>query len=177
MEFISHEGCDPNAIEALFREAFALNEGEEEGALIGHLAREMMNTEADDLYGFVAREGATLLGAIFFSRMHFGDDVEVFILSPVAVAPSHHGEGVGQALIRHGIDELKSAGVEYLITYGDPNFYSRVGFEPITQEEFPPPYPLGQPHGWIGQSLADAPIHSLTGPSHCVPALSDPGYW
>ena len=56
-------------------------------------------------------------------------------------------------------------------------YYARVGFHPIRVEDAAPPQPLSQPEGWLGQSLTDAPLLPLVGPSRCAPALNDPAYW
>ncbi|MHA7849504.1 hypothetical protein [Roseovarius sp.] len=39
------------------------------------------------------------------------------------------------------------------------------------------PLPLGQPEGWIGQSLTGKEIMALRGPCPCVSVLSDPVIW
>lgn len=76
-----------------------------------------------------------------------------FILSPVAVSTDVQGKGVGQALIRYGLDHLKSLGVELVFTYGDPGYYSKVGFEQITEAIVKAPWPLSQPIGWLALAL------------------------
>jgi len=63
------------------------------------------------------------------------------------------------------------------LTYGDPNYYARVGFAPISATDIPPPKPLSFPHGWLGQSLSGKTLDALPGPSRCAPALNDPSFW
>ena len=122
-------------------------------------------------------EGA-LLGAIIFTRLDFANDPrKVFLLSPVAVATAHQGRGVGQRLITYGLDLLRNEGVDIAVTYGDPAYYGRVGFRAVAEEDLPAPLPLGMPQGWIAQSLTDAPLTPLKGPSHCVSAFNDPALW
>ena len=62
-------------------------------------------------------------------------------------------------------------------TYGDINFYSKVGFSLITEKEAQAPLPLQYPEGWLGQSLNDAQFTPLLGPSKCVAPLNDPNHW
>ncbi|NBD18218.1 MAG: hypothetical protein GVY04_19405 [Cyanobacteria bacterium] len=51
---------------------FSQSEGEQEGKLIGNLAKELIaTTNSRDLYGFVAVDGEQMIGAIFFSRLTF----------------------------------------------------------------------------------------------------------
>jgi putative acetyltransferase len=162
---------------ALFKRVFSDSEGPAEGQVISDFVTELIATDAADLYGFVAIESDQVIAAIFFSRMRFAEAVEAFILSPVAVDTDHQGEGVGQQLIRFGIDYLKQQGVELVLTYGDPDFYAKVGFEPISEQLIPAPLELSQPMGWLGQSLTVQGLRALKGPSHCVEALNKPALW
>jgi putative acetyltransferase len=56
--------------------------------------------------------------------------VEVAVLSPMAVAPGHQGQGIGSALVRAVIEEMAKTEVPLLFLEGDPAFYSRLGFVP-----------------------------------------------
>jgi predicted N-acetyltransferase YhbS len=138
----------------------------------------MNTTDQQDLYGFVALENGCLLGAIFFSRLTFESGVESFILSPVAVHSDHQRTGIGQGLINHGLQQLRNAGVDLVITYGDPDYYIKVGFKPLSQEVIQPPHELSQPIGWIGQSLQGSSAdYAAQGACRCVHALDDKSYW
>jgi predicted N-acetyltransferase YhbS len=85
--------------------------------------------------------------------------------------------GIGQNLIDHGLKELKRRGARIVITYGDPAFYSKVGFRPISEDVIRAPFKLSQPEGWLGQSLTDDSIEAIPGPCSCVKALDNPAYW
>lgn len=178
MDFRPHTPDDAPAIAALFTDVFAQSEGAAEGQLIGQLARDLLaQTKASDLYCFIAVDESQILGAIFFSRLEFESDIAAFILAPVAVHSDHQGQGIGQALINHGLSELRQRGVSVVLTYGDPGFYHKVGFRPISPERVRAPFALSQPEGWLGQSLSGDAIATLSGPCTCVAALSDPQYW
>ena len=178
MEFRAYKPSESAAIESLFVSVFSHSEGEQEGALVGRLARELMaGTDSRDLYGFVAVDAEQIVGAILFSRLTFQKDIDVFILAPVAVHTDHQGLGIGQALITHGLQKLKKRGVELVITYGDPAFYSKVGFHPLSQDVIEAPFELSRPEGWLGQSLTDDPIEPIPGPCSCAEALNNPAYW
>ncbi|MBT8411700.1 MAG: GNAT family N-acetyltransferase, partial [Octadecabacter sp.] len=105
------------------------------------------------------------------------DNRTVFILAPVAVATAHQGFGLGQRLIAHGLETLRKDGVDVVLTYGDVNFYSKVGFALITETEAQPPLPLQYPQGWLGQMLSDTGFTPLVGPSRCVAPLNHPDHW
>ncbi|MEZ5920218.1 MAG: N-acetyltransferase [Parvularculaceae bacterium] len=54
-------------------------------------------------------------------------------LAPVAVTPSHRRSGVGSAIIETGIDYCRSRGASLLVVLGEPDYYSRFGFEPASK--------------------------------------------
>ena len=178
MDFRAYKPSDSPAVEDLFVSVFSKSEGEQEGALIGNLVKDMMTRcDSRDLYGFVAVDGKQIVGSIFFSRLSFEKDIDLFILAPVAVHSDHQGVGIGQALITHGLRAMQKRGVRFVTTYGDPSFYSKVGFQPISQDVIAAPFELSQPEGWLGQSLTDDAIETIPGGCTCVKALDNPAYW
>jgi predicted N-acetyltransferase YhbS len=169
---------DSQAVVQLFASVFSDSEGEVEGVLIGRLARDLFEkTDERDLFNFVACDDGRIVGSIFFSRLFFENGNKAFILAPVAVHTDLQGKGVGQALINCGLRALKDRGVSFVLTYGDPRFYRKVGFRRISHETVRAPFELTQPEGWLGQSLLDVPIEALSGSFTCVEALNDPTYW
>ena len=165
-------------IKKLFTTVFSDSEGEAEGLLIGDLVLDLINTTApQDLYGFVALDGGKIIGSIFFSRLKFEKQINAFLLSPVAVHTQFHGQGIGQKLINFGISHLKEQNVELIFTYGDPNFYAKVGFQPVLEDVIKAPLALTFPEGWLGQSLVGDEIPAIAGNSTCVAALNNPKYW
>lgn len=179
MDFASGgKGREPEIID-LFTATFTASEGAEEGVMIGGLARDLMgSTPAEDLYVFTAEVDGAMVGAIIFSRLTYAQDPRaVFVLGPVAVATDHQGQGIGQRLIAHGLAALRDAGVDIAITYGDPGFYSRVGFVPMTEAFAAAPFKLSHPEGWLGQSLTGQALTPLRGPARCVEALGAPVFW
>jgi len=179
MDYSTEYKTQADAITALFTNTFTDSEGAEEGALIGALTRCLIaETPPNDLRVFTAWEDGALLGGTFFTRLTYeGDPRTVFMMAPVAVATAHQRKGVGQRLIAHGLDALREEGVDIVVTYGDPAFYGRVGFDPVSETDLPAPQPLNQPQGWIAQSLTEAPLTPLSGPARCVAAFDDPALW
>jgi putative acetyltransferase len=178
MHLLMYNPENVEEIKNLFTTVFSNSEGQSEGILIGNLAYELMTeTDPQDLYGFVAIEQEKIIGCIFFSRLTFESDIDAFILSPVAIHTDHQGKGIGQQLINYGIKRLKDAGVELVMTYGDINFYAKVGFNPIKKEIVKAPLQLTYPEGWLGQSLISNAVDPVVGQSFCVKALNKPEYW
>jgi predicted N-acetyltransferase YhbS len=141
--------------------------------------RDLLDGTGDkDLFVFTVEEDGAIIGGILFSRLIYErDERSVFVLAPVAVATDQQGKGIGQRLWSHGLAALRSAGVDIAMTYGDPNYYVKVGFMPISEVDAPAPFPLNHPEGWLGQSLTDRAMAALKGPSRCVHALNDPVFW
>ncbi|MGM0694970.1 MAG: GNAT family N-acetyltransferase [Pseudomonadota bacterium] len=173
--FEAHQAAE---VRALFTRTFSDAEGPAEGELIGGLVRKLMaDTDPGDFLGFVAMDKGRVVAGIFFSRLTFDTPVEAFLLSPVAVYPDYQGQGIGQRLIRFGLERLKERGVTRVFTYGDPAFYSRVGFTPVSEEMAPAPFRLSQPEGWLSQALDGHELTALAGVPGCVTAFDDPAYW
>lgn len=178
MKFTEYSESDRQEIEVLFTRTFSNSEGESEGKLIGHLVHQLMkDTKTDDLFGFIATDQEQIVGCIFFTKLSFDSSTKAFMLSPVAVDTDHQGKGVGQKLIRFGIERLRELGVQLIFTYGDPNYYSKVGFEHVPQEIAEAPFALAHPEGWLGQSLDGGSIALPLGQAFCVGAFNDPRYW
>jgi putative acetyltransferase len=83
---------------------------------------------------FVAELNSEIVGHILFTRSLLDAPrrlVDVLVLSPVSAATTHQGQGIGSALIRHGLDEVRRLRDEPLVFLeGAPSFYQRFRFEP-----------------------------------------------
>lgn len=118
-----------------------------------------------------------VIGSVIFSKLNFPNGENVHLLSPMAVATDYHGQGIGKGLIQFGLNMLKENGVESVVTYGDINFYSKVGFAPIKETIMQAPFALSYPDGWIAQSLLEDEIQPITGKPTCAESLNDSNYW
>jgi putative acetyltransferase len=162
----------------LFTSVFTSSEGEKEGKLIGNLASELSsNIDNEDIICFGTYENESLIGSIFFSRLRFNESILVYMLAPVAISTEHQGKGIGQTLINYGLNALKIRSVSVAITYGDPSFYSKVGFKPLSEDIIQAPMELSMPVGWLGQSLTDDPIPTIDERPTCVEEFNDVVYW
>lgn len=162
----------------LFKSVFSASEGEAEGQVIADFVANLIATTApQDLIGCIVEENEIVVGCIFFSRLTVPSGQIAFILSPVAVSTDVQSTGIGQKLIKYGLDHLKSLNVNLAFTYGDPSYYSKTGFEQISESIVKAPCPLSQPIGWLAQSLDGQVIQPMAGATQCVEALNDPGLW
>lgn len=87
---------------------------------------------------FVAVQQGRIVGNIMYTRATLvGDDgvcYPVLCFGPLSVLPEWQGNGVGSALVRHSIDAARALGHTAVLIYGDPAFYSRLGF--VSAEAF-----------------------------------------
>jgi len=105
----------------------------------------------------VARdEGDILAGAIRFWPVRIGA-ARALLLGPVAVHPTHQGEGLGGWLILESLQRAAAQGWARVLLVGDAPYYSRFGFARLSGVEMPPPTNpervLGVelvPDGWAG---------------------------
>lgn len=175
---LDHEPHLTGVVE-LFERTFTASEGSEEGRAIGTLVRDLLTkTPASALMAPLSFDGDTLVGATIYTPLTFEqDDRRVMLLLPVAVAPTHQRRGIGQDLILRGLDILRERGIDVAVTDGDPGFYGKVGFVPVSETVLPAPLPLSQPEGWLAQSLTGGAIARFRPPSRCALALDATTYW
>jgi len=95
-------------------------------------------------------EGA-VVGHIAFSPVTISDGSRDWhMLGPVSVLPVWQRQGVGTALVREGLSQLKSLGAQGCFLVGPPEYYNRFGFECVpglTVEGVPPQFCLALAFG------------------------------
>lgn len=103
---------------------------------------------ADGL-GFVAADPADgrVLATIRFWQVDIGGDVPAVLLGPLAVCPSMQGQGMGRALVGHGLQAARDAGWDLCLVSGEPNYYRPYAFEPAPPYGFEMPGPVKA--GWL----------------------------
>lgn len=85
----------------------------------------------------VAEKDNQVVGHIASSPVTFGSTEGWFGLGPVSVLPDQQGIGIGSALIKAALNQLKEAGAAGVVVLGDPEFYNRFGFKQIPGVYFP----------------------------------------
>jgi putative acetyltransferase len=80
----------------------------------------------------VAEVDGKVVGHVAFSPVTISDgSPNWFGLGPVSVSPECQRQGIGRALIREGLSQLKALGGQGCCLVGDPNYYKRFGFRNI----------------------------------------------
>lgn len=179
MQFIESYPKKIDIIVHLFTATFSDSEGKAEGKVIGELIENLITTTSPhDLFVFSAVDAEEVVGAVIFTRLKYPkDERSVFLLSPLAVATSLQGKGIGQKLVLYALENLRERGAHVVLTYGDINFYGKVGFEQISESHAQPPLRLSYPQGWLGRSLNHQLFTPVLGESRCADALNDQTYW
>ena len=129
------------------------------------------------IIGIKAHASNEILGGIFLTRLQFQEGIQAYLLAPVGVHPNHQGKKIGTQLIEHAIQYLKSQDTPFLMTYGDPKYYSRFGFQGVSEQVLPPPFPLSQPEGWMYRGIKLNRIPVITGKALCVEPFNQRNLW
>ncbi|MBW9260170.1 MAG: N-acetyltransferase [Candidatus Thiodiazotropha sp. (ex. Lucinisca nassula)] len=178
MNHVSIDSRNTKDVTELFTSVFTSSEGEEEGKLIGRLVSKLApNIDNKDIFCFGAYIQELLVGSIFLTRLRFEESHLVYMLAPVAVRTGYQAKGIGQSLIKYGLAEMKGLSVSVVVTYGDPSYYSKVGFQALSENVIQAPLELSMPEGWLGCSLTGDVIPAITERPTCVKEFNDPIYW
>lgn len=86
-----------------------------------------------------AQPGGRVVGHILFSPVQIdgppGSDPPMMVgLAPVSVLPEYQGRGIGARLIREGLQACREAGYGAAVVLGEPDYYSRFGFEQASEK-------------------------------------------
>ena len=127
----------------LYLNAFPDNEGEE----VAKLAIDFLINYPEDSISIACFVDKKIIGHITFSQMISKKSIDhkAFILAPLAVSQEFQGKGVGTKLVNEGLNYLIKNEVDAVCVYGDPNFYSRFGFQTSKGKDFIPPINYQRP--------------------------------
>lgn len=107
----------------------------------------------------VAHEEGVIAGAIRVWPVRVAGE-PVALIGPVAVHPTHQGEGLGGMMIRESLRLAGQGGWKRLMLVGDAPYYGRFGFRQLDGVVMPPPtnpervLGLGDWTGITGQVLS-----------------------
>jgi putative acetyltransferase len=91
---------------------------------------ERLRAPSDLAVSLVAVKDYMVVGHVAFSPIAVaGANDGWFGLGPVSVVPDHHGRGIGSALIRAGLEQLRYRDAAGCVVLGNPDYYRRFGFE------------------------------------------------
>lgn len=140
-------------VEALYDLCFAPGRT----ALSSYRLREGVQTVAG--LSLVARENGVIAGAIRYWPVRIGAE-RALLLGPVAVHPTHQGEGLGGLLIRDSLERAREKGWTRVLLVGDAPYYGRFGFSRLEHVRMPPPT---NPDRVLGLSLVPGAWDGISG--------------
>lgn len=132
--------ADAEAIDSVIRAAFAGTDFGHQGE--AELVR-MIEADGDSLVSLVAERDSAIVGHVMFSRMDVEADGAALSgagLAPVSVVPGNQGQGIGDALIRAGLDALREQRVAASFVLGHQTYYPRFGYSPELAARFASPF-------------------------------------
>ena len=95
-----------------------------------------LRRDCGGMLSLVAVVDGRVVGHVLFSPATLeGEDrtVEGMGLAPVAVLPEYQRKGIGSALVRAGLTQLKRTPCPFVIVLGHPDYYRRFDFEPASR--------------------------------------------
>lgn len=115
-------GDEPD-VRRLLDAAFA---GPEEGELV-----ERLRAHGDLVLSLVALDDERIVGYVAWPRLWIQtprDEYKAIALAPLAVDPTQQRRGIGSALTREGLAQLRARGESLAFVLGDSVYYRRFGF-------------------------------------------------
>ena len=129
MRLRHEQPADRAAVRQVTLDAFA-----DEGPTVADLVDDLRETlSVHDGLSLVAELDDRIVGHIMFTRSLLDAPrqlVDVHVLSPLSVAPEHHKQGIGSALVRRGLEIVAESTAPLVFLEGDPGYYARFGFLP-----------------------------------------------
>lgn len=116
---------DRESVRRVVSEAFG-----EEGLLIGELI-DLLDSTGNTRAALVAEVDGGVVGHVQLSRSWVDARerlVEVLVLSPLSVLPSHQRQRLGAELVAAAVAEADRMGAPAVFLEGSPDYYSRLGF-------------------------------------------------
>jgi len=138
MRIRSETARDQAAVEAVHRVAFG-DHGHAVAALLRPLRRRARTRRGVSL---VVETDGRVVGHVMVTHAWLDAPrriVDVHVLSPLAVLPSHQGRGIGGALVHAGVARIERRGGPAVFLEGSPAYYSRLGFEAASPVGFRSP--------------------------------------
>ncbi len=115
--------ADILSIDALLKAAFTSSA---EAELVMALRENGKNT----LSLVACDDNGQLIGHLMFSPVTIDQqDIGVQGLAPLCVHPDHQSQGIGEQLVKEGLEMLAELGYTGCVVVGNPHHYQRFGFE------------------------------------------------
>ncbi len=99
---------------------------------------DLLRAVSDRFLSLVACVEGEVVGHVMFTPVIVKTHVADFAgmgLAPLSVHPFHQRQGIGSALVKHGLDKLCKDGCPFVVVLGHPDYYNRFGFRSASQNQ------------------------------------------
>lgn len=128
----------PQDIEAISRLTEAAFRNEEYSSHTEHFIVNALRRTGQLSISLVASEHDEILGHVAISPVSISSGVTGWYgLGPISVRPDRQGKGIGSALMRAALQQLRQQGAAGCVVLGDPAYYGRFGFKAHPGLELP----------------------------------------
>lgn len=105
-----------------------------------------LRKSASPIVSLVAEEAGMVVGYIMFSPVRFpaAAGLQIMGLTPMAVVPERQKQGIGSALVRHGLEHCRRLGTGAVVVLGHAEYYPRFGFVAATTKGIRSQYDVPQ---------------------------------
>ena len=128
----------PQDIEAISRLTEAAFRNEKHSSHTGHFIVNALRRTGQLSISLVAAEHDEILGHVAISPVSISSGVTGWYgLGPISVRPDRQGKGIGSALMKAALQQLRQQGAAGCVVLGDPAYYGRFGFKAHPGLELP----------------------------------------
>lgn len=106
-----------------------------------------------------------IVGHILFTKISIIDEDrshDSLALAPMAVSPDMQGKGIGEQLVRYGLDKARELGYQSVIVLGHTEYYPRFGFVPTSKWNIRPPFNVPA-DVFMAKELIDGSLSNVKG--------------
>lgn len=148
------------------------------------LVAELLNDRtAEPIVSLLAFHNNKAIGHILFTRAYvegIEEDPMIHILAPLAVRPEYQRQGIGNLLIKTGIQLLQEKGTHLIFVLGHKEYYPKYGFIPNAKRlGYPAPYPILDEYAdcWMVLPISEKGFNVGKGKIKCSKILNEPEHW
>lgn len=128
----------PQDIEAISRLTEAAFKNEVHSSHTEHFIVNALRRTGQLSISLVAAEHDEILGHVAISPVSISSGVTGWYgLGPISVRPDRQGKGIGSALMKAALQQLRQQGAAGCVVLGDPAYYGRFGFKAHPGLELP----------------------------------------
>lgn len=115
-------------------------------------------------------EAGELLASLRFWPIQIAA-TRAILFGPLAVEPALQGNGIGRALVRHGLDQARALGESLCVIVGEPDYYQPFGFASAGAAGLRLPGPVDT-HRFLVLELVPGALRAVSGLIGRVDALA-----